>query len=211
MKRKLILVGGGGHAKSCIATIENSDEWELHGILDQSSRIGTAILGYPVIGSDSDIATLAKEDYWFLIAVGQINDPAVRIKCYNQLCNVNARIATVISNFAQMSRFAEIGQGTIVLHGAKINADAKTGVNCIINTNANIEHDAQIGDHVHISTGAIINGGCRIGNGVFIGSGAVIVQGVTIPDNTVIGAGTVIYKNVQEKGVYAPAPFIRIK
>ena len=48
-KKPLILIGGGGHCKSCIEVIESTDEWEIKGILDQNitgGRIGIKLPCY---------------------------------------------------------------------------------------------------------------------------------------------------------------------
>jgi FlaA1/EpsC-like NDP-sugar epimerase len=54
--KKLILIGGGGHCKSCIEVIESTGEFEIIGILDLPSKIGEKVLDYEIIGSDDDIA-----------------------------------------------------------------------------------------------------------------------------------------------------------
>ena len=38
MKKSLILVGGGGHAKSCIDVVESEKKFKILGILDNSKK-----------------------------------------------------------------------------------------------------------------------------------------------------------------------------
>ncbi|MGZ3929763.1 MAG: PglD-related sugar-binding protein, partial [Mucilaginibacter sp.] len=71
-KKPLILIGGGGHCKSCIDVIESANEWEIIGILDGNMKPGDNVLNYSVVGDDSDIDKLIKNDYFFFITVGQI-------------------------------------------------------------------------------------------------------------------------------------------
>lgn len=192
MKEKIILIGGGGHAKSCIDVLEQENEFEIIGILDIKERIGQKVLGYQIIGTDDDIKKFAKENYTFLITLGQLDSAKPRIEIYNKLIEANAKIATVISPFAYVSKHATIGRGTIIMHGSIVNADACIGENCIINTKSLIEHDAKVASHCHISTGAIINGGVNIGTESFIGSNSVSKQYSTIEKNNFIKAGSVI-------------------
>lgn len=192
MKEKIILIGGGGHAKSCIDVLEQENEFEIIGILDIKERIGQKVLGYQIIGTDDDIKKFAKENYTFLITLGQLDSAKPRIEIYNKLIEANAKIATVISPFAYVSKHATIGRGTIIMHGSIVNADACIGENCIINTKSLIEHDAKVASHCHISTGAIINGGVNIGTESFIGSNSVSKQYSTIGKNNFIKAGSVI-------------------
>ena len=45
MKSKpLVLIGGGGHCKSCIDVIEASDQFVIKGILDIEPKLGEKIL-----------------------------------------------------------------------------------------------------------------------------------------------------------------------
>jgi hypothetical protein len=66
-KKPLILIGGGGHCKSCIDVIEAAGDWEIVGILDQKFTKGQLILNYPVIGTDHDIDQLIADGNYFLM------------------------------------------------------------------------------------------------------------------------------------------------
>lgn len=196
MMKKLILIGGGGHCKACIDVIEQENKYEIHGILDINEKIGQKILSYTFIGCDEDLESLVKENYYFLITIGQIKSPEKRILHYEKLLSLNAKIATIISPLAYVSKYAEIGSGTIVMHQAIINAGAKVGKNCIINSKALIEHDSIIESHCHISTNAVINGNCLIQKKSFVGSAAICVQGSVIKENSYIKANDLVYTQI---------------
>ena len=53
--KEIILIGGGGHCKSVIDVIEKEGRFKIAGIVDVPELLGTEILGYPIIGNDSDI------------------------------------------------------------------------------------------------------------------------------------------------------------
>jgi hypothetical protein len=55
MKEQIILIGGGGHFKSCIDVIEQEGIFDIAGIVDISEKRGLIVLGYPVIGTDADL------------------------------------------------------------------------------------------------------------------------------------------------------------
>lgn len=209
-KQSLILIGGGGHCRSCIDVIEQENKFLIEGILDNSINEGELINGYPVIGNDSLIETLATPQKHFLITVGQIKTAQIRVKIYEKLLQLGANIATIVSPRAYVSSCATIGAGSIIMHGACINTGVSVGFNTIINTNALIEHDSSIGNHCHLSTGSMVNGTCQINNHVFIGSGAVIANNIQIVSNTVVGAGTVVIKNITDVGTYAGNPHKKI-
>ena len=84
MKRPLILVGGGGHCKSVIEVAESTG-YEIKGILDVPDEVGKEILpGHQVIGTDDKIPQYIKECD-FVITVGFIKNPVLRIKLYNKV------------------------------------------------------------------------------------------------------------------------------
>lgn len=191
----LILIGGGGHAKSCIDIIRSNAQFNIVGYVDFSPTLDEKY-DIPYLGQDEVLPNYIKDNL-FLITIGQLNSSEKRAKIYQELKSLGAKMATVLSPFAQVSKWAKIGEGTIVFHGVTIQADAQVGENCILNNHALVEHDCQIGQHCHISTGAILNGNVKISDGVLVGSGAILKQGISVGKNAIIGMGSVVLKNVE--------------
>lgn len=204
--KSLILIGGGGHCKSVIEVAESAG-YEIMGVLDMPEDIGKEILSTKVIGTDDDIPQYVDKAE-FAITVGFIKNPATRIKLYSRVKEVGGKLATIIASTAYVSRYATIGEGTVVMHHAFVNAGAKVGNNVILNTFTNVEHDAVIGDQCHISTGTMVNGDCKVGANCFIGSQSVLANGITIGDDIVVGAGSLVRKSISIKGIYSGNPAI---
>ncbi len=210
-KENIILVGGGGHCRSCIDVIEAENKYKITGILDIPKKVGASILNYKIIGADEDIPGLVKEYSNFLVTIGQIKSAKIRIRIFDILKGLGAKLPVIISPKTHISEYAAIGDGSIIMHATLINANAIIGENCIINSKALIEHDAIIGSNTHISTGAIVNGECSIGNNCFIGSGAIIANNITITNNVIVGAGSFVGKDIDEAGTYLGNPSRKIK
>ena len=85
MKEKIILIGGGGHCRACIDVIEQEGRFTIAGIVDVPEKKQHNILGYPVIGSDADLAELIKTFPNVLITLGQIKSPTRRMELFNEL------------------------------------------------------------------------------------------------------------------------------
>lgn len=204
--KPLVLVGGGGHCKSVIEVAESAG-YQFLGILDMPEDVGKEVLSTKVIGTDDDIPSFVDKAE-FLITVGFIKNPATRIKLYNRIKAAGGKLATIVAATAYVSKYAEIGEGTVVMHQAFVNAGAKVGNNVILNTFTNIEHDAVIGDQCHISTGAMVNGDCKVGNNCFIGSQSVLANGITVGDDVIVGAGSLVRKSISEIGIYSGNPTI---
>jgi sugar O-acyltransferase (sialic acid O-acetyltransferase NeuD family) len=185
--KPILLLGAGGHARACIDVIELEARFVVSALIGLPHEVGTAVLGYPVVGSDMDVPKWLSDCSYGLVSMGQIKTPEPRIRLFDILERSGFRLPTIVSPRAYVSRHASLGAGTIVLHGAVINAGAVIGRNCIINSQALVEHDAQIADHCHISTATAINSGARVGSGTFIGSGSSVRQGAVIGDRCVIG------------------------
>ncbi len=210
-KRKLILIGGGGHCRSVVDVAESAG-YEIKGILDLPETVGKEVLpGHKIIGTDNDITNYI-EDCDFIITVGFIKNPSLRIKLYRKVKEAEGRLATIVASTAHVSKYAKLGEGTIVMHYAFVNAGAVIGNNCIINTFANIEHDTVLGNHSHVSTGSMVNGMCKIGENCFIGSQSVCANCIEIGSDIIIGAGSVVHKSISTRGIYSGNPaIIKIK
>ena len=58
MKERILLCGGGGHAKTLIDLIRSLPAYELAGIADDALDLGREVLGVPVLGSTRDLVQL---------------------------------------------------------------------------------------------------------------------------------------------------------
>ena len=77
-KKKLILIGGGGHCKSCIDVIEQTNRFEIIGIIDLPEKVSESILDYPIIGTDEQTLSFKDKTDFFFITIGQIGLPKQR-------------------------------------------------------------------------------------------------------------------------------------
>ena len=191
-KKTILLLGAGGHARACIDVIEQEGSFVIAGLIGLANEVGTSILGYPVLGSDTDLTEILTCHSFGLVTIGQIKTPELRIRLFDQLARNGRCAPAIISPSAYVSRHAILGIGTVVLHGAVVNAGAVIGKNCIINSQSLVEHDSVIGDHCHVATGARINSGVSVGGGSFIGSGSIVRQGLVLGSNCVIGMGQTV-------------------
>ncbi len=183
----IILIGAGGHAKSCIDVIEQEDKFQIMGLVGSPHEVGAHVLGYEVLGTDDALSEFLNMTQHALVVVGHIETNDLRSNLFFKISNIGFLSPVVISPLAYVSPHAVVGKGTVVMHRATINAGARIGDNCIINSHALIEHDVVVEDHCHIATSAIINGGSTVGKSSFVGSGSTIRESITIGHNCSIG------------------------
>ena len=197
--KDIVIIGGGGHAKSCIDVISHHKDYSILGINDP--KLSTS--SYPSIpllkGSLQDI--FSKNDIVFL-GIGFIKDSMPRKKLIDEIQKIGFKTPSFVSPYAYSSSNSKISDGTIIMHKALINTHVQIGAFSIINSKALIEHDVQIGSNCHISTGAIVNGGSSIGSNTFVGSNAVIGNNISVGKNCIIQAGAFLNRNLKDNEIY---------
>ncbi len=184
-KSKIILIGYGGHANSCIEVIKRINKFEIAGYVDKKiNKENTYNLKY--LGDEKSLPELRKSFSKAFIAVGQIKSKLPRKNIYKKLKNLKFQIPSIIASTAYLSANVIIGEGNIVMNNVFLNTNVIIGNNNIINTGCIIEHDTKIGNDNHISTSCVVNGNVQVGNGNFIGSNSVVNNNVIIKNNKII-------------------------
>ena len=197
MVQKIVIIGGGGHAKVLIEIIKLLGQYNIIGILDSQFATGTSIAGIPVLGKDDLMSNLyANGVKNACIAVGSIKDNSKRKFLYEKVKQIGFQVPALAHPYSIISKDTIISEGVQVTAGAIIQKGSTIGSNSIINTGAIIEHDCVIGKHVHVCPGVVISGDCVIGDSAFIGAGSVVIQGLKIGENSIVGAGAVVNSNV---------------
>ena len=91
-KKKIILIGCGGHAKVCTDVILNSKKYKIAGFIynDKKSTL-------PIIGADYDLKKLREKYKHVLIGIGQIKSSEKRAKIFRNLKKMNYVLPVIIS------------------------------------------------------------------------------------------------------------------
>ena len=195
MKKRLLIIGSGGHLNSVIDILKNDKNFKILGYLDNDKKkIGKLFFNNLVLGNDQllDYLKKTKNVNNIFLAVGLINNSKERLTLIKKLVKKKFKFPNFFSDSSIVSKYTNFGHGNIIMKHAVVNNNVKIGNFNIINNKSLIEHDVTIGSNVHISTGVIINGDVRVGDNVFIGSGSIITNKKTIKSNSFLKAGTVL-------------------
>ncbi len=186
IKKKILIYGAGGHARSCIEVIESQNRYKIIGLVGKEQELNKKVLGYKVIGSDKDLKKIKKITKNIVNGIGSVRTNLVRKKIFLKLKSIGFNFPQIFASTSYVSDKAKIAEGTIIFHKAFINAGVFIGKNCIINSGSIIEHDSIISDHCNISTSVTINGNVKVGSNSFVGSGSKIIQSANISKNSLI-------------------------
>lgn len=196
MKKEIVILGGGGHAKVLIDAILSAGSFRIKGILDPCLKKGSKVAGYPVLGSDNLLDGL--KGISLVNGIGTVKAGERRKKVFEICKKKGFKFPVIVHPKAHVSKTTKIGEGVQVLTAAVINTYAEVGEDSIVNTRAIVEHDCKVGPHVHIASGAILGGAVKVGERSHIGMGARVLQGVKIGKNVTVGAGAVVTKDVKD-------------
>ena len=199
-KKRLLLIGGGGHCRSILDSVISQKEFDEIGIIDSGNA---TIFGISVVGTDADLPSLFENGWnYAFVSVGSIGETNTRRKLYSLIRSVGFNVPSIIDSSSIVSKTVDISDGVFIGKGAVVNCGTKLGCCSIVNSSSTIEHDCEIGDFAHIAPGSILCGQVSVGVDTHIGAGTVVRQCLFIGNRTIIGAGSVVVNSVPD-GVMA--------
>jgi len=206
MRKRIVILGAGGHAKEICVTLQLNG-YQVVGFLDDDPALwGTQVLGLGVLGPISHAPSLDIEG-----AIVGIGDNEIRRAFFEQLERWGIPIVNAIHPSAIISPHVFLGKGVVVHPQAIINVSAQIGDNVIINSGAIVTHDVTVGDHAHIGPGACLCGGVKVGKLAFVGAGAAVIPGKSIGEGAVIGAGGTVVEDIPPHSLAVGVPARTIK
>ena len=202
--RRVVMLGGGGHAKMCIDIMKQMKTYEIIGIVDRNIKMGTKVMGIPVIAKDRDIdfKRLYNDGIKLsVIGIGAAKDHSMRDKVYKKLKKFGFYLPNIIHPKASIEASVIMGEGNQFMANAILGSEVKIQNNCIINSGAIVSHDSVLENNVHIAPGAILAGGVFVGENSLIGMGSTIYLYVKIGKHVTIYNNCSITKNVPDNSI----------
>lgn len=200
----LVIFGAGGHATS-VADVARAAGYTIEAFIDPG-KAGERLLGAPVAAAfEGDVTR-----HLFCIALGD-NSARERARAGEASAYPLDRFPAIIHPTASVSRFATVGNGTVVMAGARIGPNSAIGAFCIVNTRAALDHDCRVHDYATVAPGVITGGFVSIGQRTTVAIGAVVKNGITIGADTILGAASYLNKDLPANCVAygSPAQIVR--
>ena len=204
MRRKIVILGAGGHAKVLIDAIVSSGAFKIQGLLDNQKDIGASVSGYEIIGSDDFLQRNKNMD--LALGIGSARATVKRKDLYEKYSAAGFHFPAVAHKNAYVSAGVILRDGVQVFAGAIINPGSEIRENVIVNTGVIVEHDCIVGAHTHLACGAVLAGGVAVGECCHIGMGAKILQGIRIGNHVTVGAGAVVISDIADGKIVAGVP-----
>lgn len=127
----------------------------------------------------------------------------------DRICSIgrdDIHFATLIDPSVIISKWVEIGEGSVICAGSIITVNITTGKHVLVNWDCTVGHDSTVGDFCTLSPSSNICGNVHLGQFVDIGVCAQVIQGHSIVSKTTVGAGAVVAKDIIDSGVYIGIP-----
>jgi len=203
---KIVIVGGGGHAKVIISIIRKLNKYEILGYTDFKSK--GSLLGIKYLGDDEVLKEIIKKHNrcCAVIGVGSVDVSNKRKLMKHKLELLGFTLPVIVSPNCIINENVNIDKATVIFDGVVINSYSVIGECAIINTNSTIEHDCFVGNFVHIGPGAVLAGNVKIGDSSIVGASATIITSKNICSNCIIGAGAVVVSDITLSGIYGGIP-----
>ena len=197
MKKRILCLGAGGSTKVIIDILNEKDDNDIIGILDDDlNKQNKIYYNHKIIGTINDILSFKPDFDEALICVGATRDTQNRDKIFNYLKKKKVKIGAVISKNTIISPSVKMGVGVIIMPGVIVNAHSTIGDNVFINTGSIVEHDCTIRKSSFLSPGVVLSGCVTIGENSFIGSNSVLSGHIKTGDYVTVGAGSVVVRDI---------------
>lgn len=207
--QKLVLVGGGGTSSDVIALIlsinKDSPRYEILGLLDDGSPVGTMRFGFPVLGGLHANTSFA-EDVHFVDCLGSTRSYLKREAILNNAGFNLDRFETIIHPSIFIAEDAKIGLGTIIYPNVVVLSNVTIGKHVIILAGSVLNHDVSVGDWSILASGVMLSGAVKIESTCYLGSASCVREGIHIHSGALIGMGAAVIQNVSANQVVAGVP-----
>lgn len=190
MKKRLLIIGAGGHGRSVAEAALLGQDYALTAFLDDATKPPKHHLwGCPVWGATAMLADCRGRIDEVIVAIG---NNALREALHQQAKAQGIPLATVIHPAAMVSPTATSGEGSAIMAGAIVGTGAQLGEGVIVNCGAVVDHDCVVESFGHLGVNAGMAGGSVLGRSAWMPVGSALAYGVKVLAGRVLRAGEVV-------------------
>jgi hypothetical protein len=195
---RLVLLGGGGHARDVLGALEamalltpdgSCKSMQVVGVLDDADIDTTRMARWGVqhLGALADLRHVDADG--FVACAGY---PLARKALAVQAERLGLAAFSVLHPRAWVSPGTVVGSGVVVLAGACISPGVTLGEHSYVSHGALVGHDTVVGPYASLMPGASVSGDVQVGEGCVVGANATVLQCLALGAWSVVGAGAVV-------------------
>lgn len=202
---ELLLIAASGLAREVLATVRESGQYDVVGILDDDGdKVGSAVDGAPVLGPVGD--ALRYPNAQAVVCVGAGSGRARIVTRLAGLGFPQSRYASVLDSSVRIPPGCTIGAGSILLGHVTLTAAVTLGDHVVAMPGVTLTHDDVVEDYATFAAGVSLGGGVRIGRAAYLGMNACVREGTWVGAGATIGMGAVVLADVPEDETWAGVP-----
>ena len=211
-KKKIVVLGGIGIGLIAASIIDQYEEMELIGFLNDNEPIGKEIgdfeRKFKVIGRSDDVHNYIKDEdtYVFIAYIVMKN----KKKMYEKIENLNIpedKFINLMHPTAIVPKgYSKVGKGALFAPLSQLSPDTVVGNNCILLPNSFLGHNSVMDEFSSLATNSVVGAHVHIGKGVHVGSNATIRECVKVGNYSFIGMGAVVLEDVPDYAVVVGNP-----
>jgi len=209
--KQLAIYGAGGFAREVAWLVQSicsmKESYQLVCFIDDNEdNQGQIINNIPVM-----CLVEAREKFPDASVVGGVGSPKTRQLLMDRAAAAGFSFETLIHPRVELSKWIEIGEGTVICAGNILTTNIKIGRHVQINLDCTVGHDVILDDYTTLAPGVHVSGWVHFGKRVYVGTGAVIINGtkeapLTISNDAIIGAGACVTKPVPSGETWVGVP-----
>lgn len=196
LNKKIILIGGSGHALSIINLLNRKRlKKKIIGYVDNKKTD----LNLKYIGNDQSLLRKFKPSKKIILVNCIGSDIKIRSRIFKFFKNKRYSFMSIIDGSSIISNSSVLHEGVVIFPNVVIGPNTVIERNTHILSLSNIDHGTKIGKNCYFGPSSVICGDVSIGNNVFIGANSCIVENRLIADNCKLGASALLIKDCKIK------------
>jgi sugar O-acyltransferase (sialic acid O-acetyltransferase NeuD family) len=203
--KKLVIIGAGGLGREVAQYVQDINEYELLGYIDDDeTKQGLIYNNIEVLGDTQELGKLAKIQK--IYAFCAIAKPSIKQKIQKELVEIGCETINIIHPTAYLSPYVTLGTNVLIGPMCVITVNVTIGDFVHINPQCGIGHDTVIEDYTTFYWNVSTGGCAHIGAASEFGSKSFIRQGLTVGNGVIAGSGAVIVKDVPSNATVKGVP-----
>lgn len=201
----LILIAASGLAREVLASVRDSGQFDVVGILDDDpARAGTRLDGAHILGPVSH--ALNYPDANVVVCVGSGLGRSWITARLAGLGFPDRRYATVVDPSVRLPEGCRLGRGNILLGHVTLTAGVTIGNHVVVMPGVTLTHDNVVEDFATFAAGVSLGGGVRVGRAAYLGMNSSVRERTVIGAGATVGMGAVVLADVPAEQTWVGVP-----